>query len=76
MVSGIITGILAGYVASRITNGEGKGCFGNLIVGVIGGAFGDWLFGLFGMTWHLVHNWIGAVCGAVIFLWLWNKLTK
>lgn len=75
MVPGIITGILAGYVASRVTNGRGKGCIGNLVVGILGGAFGDWLFGQLGMTWHLIHPWMGAVLGAVILLWLWNKLT-
>lgn len=74
MVAGIISGALAGYVAAKLTDGEGKGCLTNLVIGIIGGLLGDWLFGLFGMTWHIYHEWLGAVAGACIFLWIWKKL--
>ena len=35
MISGIISGILAGYVASRLQEGEGSGCLVNLFLGII-----------------------------------------
>lgn len=76
MIAGIISGALAGYVAAKLTDGKGKGCLVNLVVGIIGGALGDWLFGLLGMTWQFYHEWIAAVVGACIFLWLWNRFTK
>lgn len=76
MVAGIISGILAGYVAAKLTKGEGMGCLANLFIGIIGGLFGDWFFSFLGMTWHIQHPWFGAVAGAILVLWLWNKFFK
>ncbi|MBQ9524838.1 MAG: GlsB/YeaQ/YmgE family stress response membrane protein [Bacteroidaceae bacterium] len=77
LLIGIITGILAGFVASKLFDGQGKGCIVNLVLGIIGGALGGWLFGLFGLG---ASSWIGelivAVIGAMVFLWVWNKLLK
>lgn len=36
MISGITSGILAGYLASRLQKGEGCSCLVNLVIGVIG----------------------------------------
>lgn len=75
MIGGIITGILAGYIASRIQKGEGSGCWINLVLGVLGGVIGSWLFSLLGIT---TYSWIGelatSVVGAVIVLWAFAKL--
>lgn len=77
MLVGIITGIIAGFVASKLYDGEGKGCIVNLVLGVIGGALGGWLFSLFELP---VNSWMGelvvAVIGAMLFLLIWNKLFK
>ena len=75
MISGIISGILAGYVASRLQKGEGSDCLVNLFLGIIGGLVGGWLFGLLGIS---AYGWIGelitAIVGAVVVLWLFAKL--
>lgn len=77
MLIGLITGILAGFVASKLFDGEGKGCIVNLVLGIIGGALGGWVFSLFGLQ---AYSWIGelvvAVIGAMLFLLIWNKLLK
>jgi uncharacterized membrane protein YeaQ/YmgE (transglycosylase-associated protein family) len=77
MLVGLITGILAGFVASKLFDGEGKGCIVNLVLGIIGGALGGWVFSLFGLQ---AYSWIGelvvAVIGAMLFLLIWNKLLK
>jgi uncharacterized membrane protein YeaQ/YmgE (transglycosylase-associated protein family) len=71
----IIVGILAGYIASRITSGEGKGCCMDLFIGVIGGVVGGWVLNLLGITWGGPFSNIGtSVLGAVLVLWLWNKI--
>ena len=48
-----------------------------ILKGGIGGALGGWLFSLFGIG---ANSWIGelivAVIGAMVFLWVWNKLLK
>lgn len=77
MIGSIIAGVIAGYVACRLTDREGKGCLVNLLLGVIGGAVGGWLFSMLGIYWGGVLGEIGtAVVGAIVFLWVWNKLMK
>lgn len=75
MISGIIIGLLAGYIACRLQKGEGKGCLINLFLGILGGVVGGWLFGLLGIA---AHNWIGelitATIGAVVVLWIFARL--
>lgn len=75
MINGIISGILAGYIASRLQKGEGSGCLVNLFLGVIGGLVGGRLFSLMGIT---AYGWIGemitAIIGAVVVLWLFARL--
>lgn len=70
----MVSGILAGYIASKLQKGEGSGCLVNLFLGIIGGVFGSWLFGLFGIA---AYGWMGevvmAVIGAVIVLWLFAR---
>ena len=77
MLVGIITGIIAGFVASKLFDGQDKGCIVNLVLGIIGGALGGWLFSLFGLG---ANSWMGelivAVIGAMVFLWVWNRLIK
>ena len=73
----ILIGIVAGYLANRITKGESKCCILNLILGVVGGVLGGWLFGLLGISWGGCLGEIGtSVVGAVLAVWLWNKLSK
>ena len=45
----MLIGLVAGYVASLIVKGNGSGFWLNLIVGIIGGVLGGWLFSLFGL---------------------------
>ena len=75
VVPGIITGLIAGYIASLLQKGRGSGCLLNLVIGVVGGILGSWLFSLFGLQ---VNSWICetivAIVGAVILLWIIAKL--
>ena len=76
MIGSIIIGIIAGLLACKFTGSESKGCFINLFLGLVGGAFGGWLFGQLGI--HLNPGWIGelitAVVGAALLLWIWDKI--
>ena len=74
-LSYIVVGIIAGFVASKLTSGHGKGCLMDLVLGIIGGLVGGWLLDLFGITWGGPFSNIGtAILGAVVVLWVWNKL--
>ena len=72
---GLITGILAGFIASKLQSGSGRGLLVNLFLGIIGSIIGGWLFALLGIQ---ANGWIGtlvcAVIGALILLWIVSKI--
>ena len=75
MIYSIIVGILAGFIASKLMSGEGKGCWINLLLGLVGGVVGGWIFSLLKIEWAGTLGEIGmAVIGAIAVLWVWNKL--
>lgn len=75
MLIGIITGLLAGFIAGKLTRGSGFGFLINLIVGVVGGFLGSLVFGLLGFS---ASNWLGelivSIVGALILLWVVSKI--
>ncbi len=74
-MEGIITGIIVGFLASKIYSGSGKGCLINLLLGIAGGWVGGKLFEWLGITaTGLVGNIVMAVVGAIVVLWVWNKI--
>jgi len=72
LITIIIVGIIAGWLAGQVMRGGGFGLIGDLIVGVIGAFFGDWLFPRLGI--HLgvgtVAQIISAALGAIILLFI------
>jgi uncharacterized membrane protein YeaQ/YmgE (transglycosylase-associated protein family) len=47
ILSWIIVGLIAGWLAGLIVKGGGFGCIGDIIVGVVGGLLGGWLASYF-----------------------------
>ncbi len=67
----IVVGILAGWLAGRIQKGKGFGLVGNLVVGILGSVFGNWLFWQLGfVTYGFIANVVVAVIGALVILWV------
>ncbi len=65
----ILLGIVAGWIAGKLTRGSGFGLLGDLVVGVVGSLFGGWLFGQLGVGGSgLLRRFVAAVIGAVILL--------
>src|SRR5689334_10574565 len=65
---------LAGFLASRLTGGNGAGVLGNILLGLIGGAVGSFILNLLhlngiGNIW-IVGNIIVGVIGAVIVIYI------
>ncbi|MDH3291678.1 MAG: GlsB/YeaQ/YmgE family stress response membrane protein [Gemmatimonadota bacterium] len=73
----LIIGIIAGWVAGRITKGKGFGLFGNLIVGVLGALVGGFLFDLVGLSaYGVLGSLITATVGAIVLLLLLGFVKK
>jgi uncharacterized membrane protein YeaQ/YmgE (transglycosylase-associated protein family) len=76
IISWIVFGALAGWVASMIAGDNAlQGWLGNIIVGIIGAFIGGLIFGLlfgggqFTLEWN-IGSFIAAVIGAIILLFI------
>jgi uncharacterized membrane protein YeaQ/YmgE (transglycosylase-associated protein family) len=78
IISWIILGLIAGFIASKIVNRTGSGLILDLVLGMVGAAVGGFIFtGLFGMsgvTGLNIWSIIVSVVGAVVVLWVYEKL--
>ncbi len=67
----ILIGIVAGWLAGIITRGGGFGILVNLLLGIVGGVLGGWVFGLLGFeTTNMAGGLTTATVGAILLLWL------
>lgn len=77
MISTIIIGLLAGYIACQFKSKKNKGLLMYLILGILGSFVGNRIFGVFGFeAYGLVADLIVSVVGSIILLWLWAKIKK
>ena len=78
VISWIILGLIAAFIASKILNRTGSGLILDLVLGMVGAAVGGFIFsGLFGMsgvTGLNIWSIIVSVIGAIIVLWVYEKL--
>ena len=63
IVSWIICGIIAGWLTGLVMRGRGYGLIGDLVIGLLGGVMGGWLFGLFDLAPRI---WAGEIIVAFI----------
>lgn len=73
ILSWIVVGLIAGWLAGLVMKGRGYGCIGDIIVGVVGGLLGGWLASyLFHLTDAVnginVESIVVAFIGAVVLL--------
>ena len=78
VVSWIILGLIAGFIASKILNRTGSGLILDLVLGMVGAAVGGFilsgLFGMRGVTGLNIWSIIVSVIGAIVVLWIYEKL--
>jgi uncharacterized membrane protein YeaQ/YmgE (transglycosylase-associated protein family) len=78
LFSWIILGLIAGFIASKILNRTGSGLIVDLVLGIVGALVGGFIFsGIFGMrgvTGVNIWSIIVSVIGAIVVLWIYEKL--
>lgn len=76
LLSWILIGALAGWLASAVIGGKGYGCLGNTIVGLIGAVVGGFLASLLDISgnFHFWGSLLIAFGGACVFLFLLRLL--
>jgi uncharacterized membrane protein YeaQ/YmgE (transglycosylase-associated protein family) len=67
LIGWILIGLIAGWLAGKISRGEGYGCIADIILGLVGSLLGGWIFtrlGIFGGGF--IYSLAAATLGAVI----------
>ena len=74
----IVVGLVAGFLASRIILGKGRGWFWDIIIVILGAVLGGWLAGVLHVSINvgpsILNQIIIAFIGAVILLLIWRVL--
>lgn len=79
IITWVVVGGLAGWVASMITKTDAEqGLLGNIVAGIIGGVVGGFLVGLLGgegFTGFNIWSFLVALLGAVVVLFVWKAIS-
>jgi uncharacterized membrane protein YeaQ/YmgE (transglycosylase-associated protein family) len=69
LLAWILIGLLAGWIAGKLSRGTGFGCLGNVLVGLVGSVLGGWIFlrlGIWGGGY--LYSLAAATVGAVVLV--------
>ncbi len=75
IISWLLVGIVAGWLAGLVMKGRGFGLVGNIVIGVVGALVGGWLAGALFSIHHPITGFnlstiIVAFLGAVLVLYI------
>ena len=79
ILSWIVLGAIAGWIGSMLVNKSGEGLFRDIVLGIIGGIGGGWIFaavGSTGVTGFNLWSLFVAVVGAVVVLALYHAIVR
>jgi uncharacterized membrane protein YeaQ/YmgE (transglycosylase-associated protein family) len=78
-VAWIVVGLIAGWLAGQVMKGRGYGVLADILLGLLGGIVGGWVFSLLHL-WPgrggLIGSIIVAFVGAVILVWITRLFKK
>ncbi len=78
ILSWIIVGLIAGWLAGQVMKGGGYGVIVDIVLGILGGILGGWIFGVLGI-WHgsgMIGSIIVAFIGAVVLVGITRLLKR
>ena len=77
IITAIVVGAVAGWLASSFMRGSSMGLMWNIILGIAGAVVGDWLFDLLSISASgLAGNIAMATIGAAILLYVIPRFTR
>ena len=77
VIGWVIVGLVSGFIASRVVNRRGEGCFVNIALGLVGALVGGALFQALGHARDggFFYSTVVSVIGAIIVLLLYHAIT-
>jgi uncharacterized membrane protein YeaQ/YmgE (transglycosylase-associated protein family) len=65
----ILIGLVAGWLAGKVSRGRGFGCIANILLGLVGAVLGGWIFTKLNITGvGNLYSLAAATLGAVILV--------
>jgi uncharacterized membrane protein YeaQ/YmgE (transglycosylase-associated protein family) len=77
LISWLLLGLIAGFIASKLVNKSGEGIVLDIILGILGAVVGGWIFnqmGSAGVTGFNVWSIVVSVVGAIVVLLIWHAI--
>jgi uncharacterized membrane protein YeaQ/YmgE (transglycosylase-associated protein family) len=76
----IIFGLITGFIASKVVNRQGEGCFVNIALGFVGALVGGFVYrqisGFDAFSFHFnIISMLVAITGAVVVLLIYHAAT-
>ena len=70
LVGWLLIGLIAGWLAGKISRGQGFGCIGDIVLGLIGSVIGGWIFTKLGIvhTDPFLLSLAAATVGAILLV--------
>ncbi len=69
LIGWLVVGLIAGWIAGKVSRGRGFGCIANVILGLIGAVLGGWIFTKLRVPGGgLIYSMAAATLGAVILV--------
>lgn len=69
LIAWIIIGLVAGWLAGKVSHGRGFGCLADIILGLIGALVGGWIFSKLGIrAGGVIGSLAAAFVGAVVLV--------
>jgi uncharacterized membrane protein YeaQ/YmgE (transglycosylase-associated protein family) len=69
LIGWILIGLIAGWLAGKVTRGKGFGCLANVLLGLVGAVIGGWIFSRLHIeAWGFIGSLAAAVVGAVLLV--------
>lgn len=69
VIAWIFIGLIAGWLAGKVSRGHGFGCIANILIGLVGAVLGGWIFMKLGILGGgMIYSIAAATLGAVILV--------
>ncbi len=69
VIGWILIGLIAGWLAGKVSRGRGFGCLANIFLGLVGAVLGGWIFSKLGIErFGFIYSLAAATLGAVILV--------
>jgi uncharacterized membrane protein YeaQ/YmgE (transglycosylase-associated protein family) len=71
LIGWLLIGLIAGWLAGKLSRGQGFGCIGDIVLGLIGSVVGGWIFtrlGIVRATDTFLYSLAAATVGAVVLV--------